>query len=243
HESNLLLQLLLLLDFDAEPVEFHLMTQSMSWEDARSFCRLKHSDLATVQNRKDQGLVLDLLHHAGPQRSWVGLRRTSTAHWRWSDGRGTLQSADTPPHDEEATQRCVKLTPDGAWKDSDCAALNTFVCYELNGENMVRFAHYSAMATWRTAQDTCRNNHMDLVTVTSTEINSAVQGLVTAGHEAWIGLFRDAWEWSDGSDTSYRSWVDGGDGDGDCAAASVEHEGFWSVTQCTEKLPFVCEGG
>uniref|UniRef100_A0A3B4ADB8 C-type lectin domain-containing protein n=1 Tax=Periophthalmus magnuspinnatus TaxID=409849 RepID=A0A3B4ADB8_9GOBI len=120
--------------------------------------------------------------------------------------------------------------------------MTAFICGTWNHTANL-FAHYSAMATWRTAQDTCRNNHMDLVTVTSTEINSAVQGLVTAGHEAWIGLFRDAWEWSDGSDTSYRSWVDGGDGDGDCAAASVEHEGFWSVTQCTEKLPFVCEGG
>ncbi|XP_072315509.1 C-type lectin 1-like [Eucyclogobius newberryi] len=108
---------------------------------------------------------------------------------------------------------------------------------------MVRFVHYNSMTTWQRGRSTCRENHHDLVAVTSSGINSAVRGLVAEGTSVWIGLFKDAWEWSDGHDTSFRSWVDGGDSDGDCATISMESRGFWTAKDCAAKMPFVCEGG
>ncbi|KAK7910414.1 hypothetical protein WMY93_015098 [Mugilogobius chulae] len=223
-------------------MEYHLINLSMSWLDAQSYCRLKHLDLLTIRNKADQDHMMELLEPNSPDSVWIGLKRTSTRHWRWSDGNGTLRTnfwGDGEPNNVGGIDWCVEMRPDGTWNDVSCNELTGFVCYELNG-TWVRFAHYSSKVTWRSAQSTCRKNHADLVTVTSAETNSEVQGLLFEGQTAWIGLFSDAWEWSDRNITSYRSWMEGGDSDGECAA--VASGGYWVAMNCAQRKPFVCEG-
>uniref|UniRef100_A0A667XEB9 C-type lectin domain-containing protein n=1 Tax=Myripristis murdjan TaxID=586833 RepID=A0A667XEB9_9TELE len=62
--------------------------------------------------------------------------------------------------------------------------------------------------TWSEAQSYCRQHYTDLATVSSEEdvakLNDAVGSLISDW--SWIGLFRDAWKWSDGSTMSFTKW-------------------------------------
>ncbi|KAK2862991.1 hypothetical protein Q5P01_002524 [Channa striata] len=87
------------------------------------------------------------------------------------------------------------------------------------------------LMTWPQAQNYCRENHTDLIIC----INM------------WIGLFRDTWRWSDGSNSSFRYWeslsnndmVDG-ESDKTCATTVLNRAGRWSFDYCSNKKPFIC---
>ncbi|KAJ0006650.1 hypothetical protein NQD34_013923, partial [Periophthalmus magnuspinnatus] len=59
---------------------------------------------------------------------------------------------------------------------------------------------YTNSANWTQAQTFCRQNHTDL-------LSGAEQlHLRNTSGDCWIGLFRDTWGWSDGSESSVRAW-------------------------------------
>nr|XP_024661526.1 macrophage mannose receptor 1-like [Maylandia zebra] len=61
---------------------------------------------------------------------------------------------------------------------------------------------------WREAQSYCRENHTDLASGAE-QLKEAVSTFKSSDEtRSWIGLFRDTWRWSDGSNDSYRHWRD-----------------------------------
>ena len=113
-------------------------------------------------------------------------------------------------------------------------------------EGKARYLLISSSETWRDAQLYCRDRYTDLASVRNQEENQQIQNL-TDGSAVWIGLFRDPWRWSDGSNSSFRRWWPGWPKPGtDCVVMDVypgpNRNRFFSY-DCTEKYYFICYSG
>ncbi|XP_029282368.1 C-type lectin lectoxin-Phi1-like [Cottoperca gobio] len=99
--------------------------------------------------------------------------------------------------------------------------------------------------TWTEAQSYCRANYRDLASVRNMAENQKIQDLVPAGGTAWIGLSRDSWKWSDGSDSTFSFW-DAGEPDNygkNEACVTVDFSsghGRWGDWNCDVKFAFIC---
>lgn len=112
-------------------------------------------------------------------------------------------------------------------------------------DGAVRYIYYSNGKSWADSQDLCRQKHTDLAYVKTESDSSRVAKLINTSdihNIAWIGLFNDAWMWSDGRETSFRYWLIG-DQQGNCAAAAGAQQGRWLKLDCDMKTTFVCQGG
>ncbi len=101
---------------------------------------------------------------------------------------------------------------------------------------------------WRSAQSFCRANHMDLSSVRNQSENQQIQQLMNTGGVTaiWIGLFRDSWEWSDKSKSSFRNWAStepGGNENATVLVISESKRGQWEDWPCFSTFPFVCQEG
>ncbi|XP_041926605.1 uncharacterized protein LOC121690239 [Alosa sapidissima] len=107
------------------------------------------------------------------------------------------------------------------------------------------FKFISNETTWSNAQHYCREHHTDLASVRNLSENQRVQNLVPSGTDAWIGLFRDVWKWSDGNNSSYRYWKDNepnnyGNREENCGNTWMPFNGKWNDFPCSSQRPFFC---
>uniref|UniRef100_A0A8C2X3Z0 C-type lectin domain-containing protein n=1 Tax=Cyclopterus lumpus TaxID=8103 RepID=A0A8C2X3Z0_CYCLU len=75
--------------------------------------------------------------------------------------------------------------------------------------------------------------------------NQMVHNLVPSGGVAWIGLYRDEWKWSDGSDSSFRNWKPDQPlgSTKSCVAADFSADGQWENLKSNVKSAFICYSG
>uniref|UniRef100_UPI003AABAA45 snaclec subunit B-like n=1 Tax=Centroberyx gerrardi TaxID=166262 RepID=UPI003AABAA45 len=97
--------------------------------------------------------------------------------------------------------------------------------------------------TWRQAQDYCREKHTDLISGNQT-FNEEVKNMIKKRmkEDFVIGLFRDSWKWSDGSNSSFRYWHPNviENPQGSCTVTRLDPQGRWKDEECDEKKPFFC---
>ncbi|XP_071324439.1 C-type mannose receptor 2-like isoform X4 [Trachinotus anak] len=130
----------------------------------------------------------------------------------------------------------------GEWFESDCGIKRTFVCHG-NGETSGHI-FVDDTKSWRDAQNHCRGLSSDLVSIHSAEENEAVHN-VSVSQNVWIGLFKDPWKWSDGSNSSFRFWKPfqpNHQEDQNCVAAIFKDNGQWNDLKCGGRHKFVCRG-
>lgn len=99
--------------------------------------------------------------------------------------------------------------------------------------------------TWHSAQAYCREHYTDLPTIENFEENNHVYSAKPGSAQAWIGLYRVPWTWSDKTQSSFRFWrstcPDNYGGNQFCVVENPQHE--WNDGYCLDKYPFICHQG
>uniref|UniRef100_A0A3B3WLV5 C-type lectin domain-containing protein n=1 Tax=Poecilia mexicana TaxID=48701 RepID=A0A3B3WLV5_9TELE len=97
--------------------QYHFVNQSSTWSEALTYCRQKHTDLASIKSSTENDELKRTLDSAG-HSSDVRIGLYNEVNWKWSDG--------------FTNQFCVTIYQNGLWWDTDCSSKLPFVCYKGN---------------------------------------------------------------------------------------------------------------
>ncbi|XP_067301518.1 C-type mannose receptor 2-like isoform X2 [Pseudorasbora parva] len=121
--------------YNASSKEFVPVQERKNWTEAQRYCRLYHTDLASVRNDTENEEIKDIIAHNPPSPNdgaWIGLRRL----WFWSDNstsRFTHWQDGEPNFEMLRDQVCTTIDTkyyQGRWTDEDCNLPYPFVCYD-----------------------------------------------------------------------------------------------------------------
>ncbi|XDV28072.1 hypothetical protein PO909_031468 [Leuciscus waleckii] len=216
--------------------QYQFINESMTWQDAQSYCRARFTDLATADNMSDASLLLNTVDAGYSGSVWIGLHNGTEYRWVWSLG-PLSQYSNWNQGEPNGDGECVRSF-NGKWYDESCSTVLPFVCFnDSNG-----FIITETAMTGRDAQSYCRQHHTDLASISSAE----QQNLISDQASLWIGLFLDSWEWPERWNLSFRNWAAGqpsqSSGSGDCVGMSTTDSGKWVQYSCDLKHPFICHG-
>ncbi|XP_020556039.1 C-type mannose receptor 2-like [Oryzias latipes] len=97
--------------------------------------------------------------------------------------------------------------------------------------------------TWFEAQRFCRDKHTDLVSglqqLRDEKLKKVIEQHFSSYDFVYIGLFNDAWEWSDGSSFSFRQWDENNYGGGN-KYAMLTQSGMSKTNNGNDGKPFFC---
>uniref|UniRef100_A0A8C6UBZ9 C-type lectin domain-containing protein n=1 Tax=Neogobius melanostomus TaxID=47308 RepID=A0A8C6UBZ9_9GOBI len=110
---------------------------------------------------------------------------------KWDTGQPDYFPANRVPANRD---KCV-FAWNKTWHDCPCSETWPFICY--NGDSEVP----PEKKTWLGALEYCRENHTDLIGG-----SQPMPEISDSSAHYWIGLFRDSWQWSNGSSSSFRNW-------------------------------------
>lgn len=123
----------------------------MTWTDAQHYCRVKHTDLATIESMEDiSRLNRPTLETPNTwiglsdyPESWKGKIGSDANSWKWSaiDETNTTSYQNWKvgqPNNVHGNLICVST--DGNWNDEGCHLKRYFICY--NGEKRFALMHF-----------------------------------------------------------------------------------------------------
>ncbi|KAK7883908.1 hypothetical protein WMY93_027031 [Mugilogobius chulae] len=107
----------------------HLYFYTMTWDEAQSYCRQHHTDLAMIEDETENSAAASVL--VENQWAWFGLYRKP---FRWSDGSDSdfKNWMTNQPNNVGESQHCVWESDAHEWNDMPCSWTRPFVC--ANGE-------------------------------------------------------------------------------------------------------------
>ncbi|XP_065127213.2 C-type mannose receptor 2-like [Paramisgurnus dabryanus] len=222
---------------------FIIDDSSVSWRDAQIFCRQHHTDLTSVRNQTENQQIQKIMNDKHISEVWIGLFSDS---WEWSD---KSESGFRNWHPNEPnnpyTEKCAEFNP-GQWNNVACSNSLTFVCYE---DNLILI---QMNLSWSEALRYCRENHVDLVSVDSEEIQFMVTDVIhqSSTDAVWMGLRHSCavglWFWVNGEMVCYQNWASGnGTSDVNCdtvKSGAVQSGGdhLWISRPESQQLNFIC---
>ncbi|XP_028281159.1 putative C-type lectin domain family 20 member A [Parambassis ranga] len=232
---------------------YYYVNLKMNWTNAQQYCREKYTDLATFESMDDINRLNPTFTYSW---AWIGLEddpkfwkkimANNSNSWRWSTTGETSKTTfniwhPSNPNNGDGKENCVILT-NGKWSDLNCDTEKFFICYEVTGQNAKRYVYIKTAATWSRAQTYCRSHFTDLAMIENAAENTAASAVMPAIDEAWIGLYRVPWTWSDKSSSTFRNWrlnsPNNYMGNQYCMTESTAHD--WDDDDCSMKHDFIC---
>ncbi|XP_047672644.1 putative C-type lectin domain family 20 member A [Tachysurus fulvidraco] len=192
--------------------QYYLIKIGATWSDAQSYCRVKYTDLATVVTDEDWiRLKNEAISKGLGSYVWFGLYNAIDS-WRWSLNKLPLKNVIF--HN---------------WSPAYFSGASKFIAIS------------SPYLTWLDAQAYCRTHHTDLASSLNSSDNNYLLQLRDIQGDSWFGLYRDTWNWSDGTIASNLPWGHGEpyDSGGNENCAMVANNLFYSVS-CTNLFYFFC---
>ncbi|XP_036067172.1 C-type mannose receptor 2-like, partial [Oryzias melastigma] len=230
-------------------LQYRFINEVKTWDEAQKYCREKHTDLATVTSMAD---MKRLNQDLGSRKAWIGLYRDAggSRMWQWSQPEVQFNESqskwDNYEPGDSGTENCGAVRRTLMWLDLSCNSIQPFICYDERNSSEVIYA--TVKRNWTDAQSFCRNNHTDLISGPEQmkQLEKTQQSLLNLVGDDYlfIGLFRDAWQWSDGSRSSFRFWnLTYDDEVDDKRCVMLNEEGRWNSEKCCKTHHFVCHEG
>ncbi|KAM9765680.1 C-type mannose receptor 2-like [Menidia menidia] len=216
--------------------------EAKTWAEARRHCQEEHTDLAVVDSLLTAQTLNAMFNRSLTTEKyyWIGLSEDS---WRWSspvDDSDYRNWEFGEPDNGYLNEYCVNMFDNGEWQDVPCDWTERSVCYDIQGSD-VTFFYVDELLTMADAQKNCLLTHKGLATVRDRSDNLQIQNLAN-GERVWIGLFRDGWQWVDGSPLSFTYWGENEPNSPTetCVVAKAEESGKWGNISGNNRFPFFC---
>ncbi|XP_058638319.1 snaclec 3-like [Onychostoma macrolepis] len=220
-----------------------LVKKRMTWEDAQKYCREHHDDLSTVNEEEAQQISTNPENNNG--YFWIGLHMISNNQekWTWSGGEDQKIFWDIS-EPNSVTEQCGCLNRYTAkLHNAMCPNYLQFYCMEVF-EPILEHQN----KTWDESLNYCRQNYIDLVSLSSQTYMEEVINKTLTSQTAyvWTGLHFMAgyWFWVSGDDLQYKAWSTEGEiqcpsGNLRCGALDREQK-LWKPRDCEERHNFLC---
>ncbi|XP_058637851.1 macrophage mannose receptor 1-like isoform X3 [Onychostoma macrolepis] len=206
-------------------------------------------DLATVQSDEDRAKLKEAANDVNFQSfAWIGFYN-GVLTWRWSYQNTVISYTkweSWQPDSGRTDEACAFVDRNQRWGDATCLLEKYFFC-QTDEKGSAKFKYIKMSMKWREAQLYCRTLYTDLASVTDDTENTALTNIISAnnGLDAWIGLSKNLWLWSDQTNVSWSSltWESGQpnnvNGNEECACAGTE--GQMADDACSTLRAFYCK--
>ncbi|CAI5671915.1 unnamed protein product [Oreochromis niloticus] len=234
--------------FTCRLYEYHFIAENKSWYEAQRYCREKYTDLAKVFDMTDMSRLRNSTQNQG--EAWLGLNNNTDGNrmWHWSlpgveyiqkDSSWNQSGRETWEHPGNCVRKRYNQG-DAKLADVSCDLTFNFICDGMKKDKTLYLI--TTMFNWTQAQNYCRSYYTDLVSgldqVDGEEYKEVTKGIIPKGitFAIWVGLFRDTWRWSDGSNFSFRYWdmelFNDEQSNKTCAMTLLNRSGKWSSDEC-----------
>ncbi|XP_056115057.1 lymphocyte antigen 75-like [Rhinichthys klamathensis goyatoka] len=220
----------------------YYVDERKQWSSAQQYCQTHHDDLSTVSNEELQQLS-DNSQVTGDY--WIGLYRDATdpTLWKWSGGEDATDVKWDRGEPDTLYEQCGKVKKSSSKvHDAYCSWSLPFYCMGVFELIVVKQEN-----TWEEALEYCRQNYIDLASLSSDVIMKEAEDKSTAlTDDVWIGLrfIAGHWFWLNGEGLDYKVWSAGGElqcpaMDQRCGVYDVKKK-VWKPADCEQRLNFLC---
>ncbi|XP_054639245.1 C-type mannose receptor 2 isoform X5 [Dunckerocampus dactyliophorus] len=155
---------------------FHHIPLSKTYEEAKNYCRVMYTDLATINNLTDMANLIASVPNT-TERAWIGLEMGDVPKWHWAWPHQKLDFFNFGEGEPQGLGQnsCAAMDLQGQWFESDCETKRSFVC---QASKVVPTSQTSTQET--TTVTTPFNSSSSEVTLINSTAATSTQPLNTA---------------------------------------------------------------
>lgn len=241
-----------------------------NWIQAEKFCERKGGHLVTVNSQTEQNFIekMTVGIAKGTFATWLGGYDCITeGKWEWNTGEEFVYTnwAGNQPDNANSNEHYLCMYLDGKWNDLTVNpyqfGMSGFICeYENIDESDYHekqtvqydghvYKYYEYSVDWNTAKQICEQKGGHLVTIETSEEQSALHSIIRRTGNIFLGATdidsEGNWYWLTGKKMTYTNWATSQPDN----YKEIEHylqlweDGLWNDAEYSSKSckGFICE--